>query len=199
MGSPMLYVPNLIDYIRLLLLVIVLYVKSVKKQAVLLILSDVLDLLDGYIARLLKQMTILGQILDMVVDRISSTIISILIIQHSPQYLTPFTLLIVIDISAHWLRHVCGFILKSHHKEIITVQPLLNLYYQSKILLTLLCFCYQGFLISFLLYINGELETVSKLFCSISFIPLILKVWISILQGWEGLKLLSALECEKSE
>ncbi|HEX2786289.1 MAG TPA: CDP-alcohol phosphatidyltransferase family protein [Ignavibacteria bacterium] len=81
----LLYIPNLLSIFRLILLIptgyLILFEFETKKNVIiaLMVLMYVTDLLDGYIARHLNQVSETGKIIDPLADKISVTVIALLI------------------------------------------------------------------------------------------------------------------------
>ena len=101
----LLYVPNIIGYFRLLFMVLSWYFAFTNQTLFLSFYaaSYLLDMADGYAARLLKQSSSFGALLDMVTDRLSSAgMFVVLAMMYEEQYMWWFTLL-AFDIGAHWL------------------------------------------------------------------------------------------------
>lgn len=103
--------------------------------------SQLLDGLDGYVARRLQQTTVYGAMLDMMLDRVSTTALLVILAKFYPVYTRWFIVIMLLDIVSHFL-HVYSSLLhgKRSHKTISTDQHwLLKLYYDSKLVLFILC------------------------------------------------------------
>ena len=95
-------------------------------------ISAELDIVDGFVARKLKQQSKLGTLLDFAIDRMSLVIaMSILIVlYHSHWYY--FCIVLFLDVGSHFIQLYSTIFTKhSHHKQLIS-NPLLKLYYSEK-------------------------------------------------------------------
>lgn len=105
---PVLYVANLVDYCRILALIIAVLVEKVFPQMTiaLLCVSDGLDSIDGYLARKLNQTSTLGAVLDMATDRAAPAAIAILIAGRAGTGALGYigSIFTIIDIVSHWIR-----------------------------------------------------------------------------------------------
>eukprot|EP00922_Rhytidocystis_sp_ex-Travisia-forbesii_P014615 GHVS01021832.1.p1 GENE.GHVS01021832.1~~GHVS01021832.1.p1 ORF type:complete len:153 (+),score=17.24 GHVS01021832.1:125-583(+) len=146
-SSVFFYMPNIIGYLRILLVALSVGFSSSPSclpTVVLYTSSQCLDALDGWIARRLGQATLFGAVLDQLTDRMSTLCLYILNIAAHPAYTTGILLLCVIDISGHWIHTLssalCG---KASHKCIPEGNLFLRLYYQqpSRRTTTVVCVC----------------------------------------------------------
>ncbi|CAH8458365.1 unnamed protein product [Heterobilharzia americana] len=138
-----LFVPNILGYIRIVLLLLACCFMKNNCEITLLtyIISCLLDAVDGHAARSLNQSTKFGAMLDMIVDRCSTMCLLGCLIYFYPSYMFFFQLSMVIDIASHWL-HLHSSILSgsSSHKVIdLKSNPFLRLYYTNKVVLFLMC------------------------------------------------------------
>lgn len=136
-------IPNLIGYLRIVLVVIAFCICFTHPYWFVCLYgaSQLLDGLDGYVARRLQQATMYGAMLDMVLDRVSTTALLIILAKFYPAYTRWFIVLMLLDIVSHFL-HIYSSLLhgKRSHKTISTHQHwLLRLYYDSKPVLFTLC------------------------------------------------------------
>jgi len=133
-----LYVANILDYIRLIVVVIGFYLGKTHPNVFLItyFISFACDALDGYAARLLKQCSRLGGSLDMIIDRISTAGLLMLISQLYPSYSEIFIFLMMLDIGSHWLQTTSAMIGENskqiNHKNLKEPFLLLDLYYKQK-------------------------------------------------------------------
>lgn len=120
-------------------------------------ISQILDAFDGYFARLLSQETKFGAMLDMITDRCSTVIIIILAITLNKNYISPMILLLIGDISGHWLYMISSILSgKSSHKNTEkNMWPILKLYYSNKPLLFTLHACNE--VLWLILYAQGSI------------------------------------------
>lgn len=135
------FVPNLIGYGRVILLIASLFFMMSDPYTAMSLywLSAFLDAFDGMAARHFNQGTIFGGVLDMVTDRCSTLCLMMTCGQLYPNYMVAFQLLAVLDISSHWMQMhsslTCG---KTSHKFIdLKENAILRLYYTKPVLFTL--------------------------------------------------------------
>ncbi|KAH9284793.1 CDP-diacylglycerol--inositol 3-phosphatidyltransferase [Echinococcus granulosus] len=138
-----LFIPNLIGYVRILLLLYACWYMSTDpvRAAVSYLLSALLDAFDGHVARLLDQSTKFGAALDMLSDRCTTTCLLFTLGTFYPRYLFFFQISACIDIASHWL-HVQSSIQggSSSHKTIsLDGNPLLRIYYTNRVVLFIMC------------------------------------------------------------
>lgn len=126
----LLFIPNLIGYVRVVLtltaLTLMLCVPSVWLLAILLYLTSfILDLFDGMAARKFQQTSSFGGLLDMITDRCSTLgLLYVLGTATSTNegpvvHRLAFLMLIILDISSHWCQQYSTTALQynSHHKS----------------------------------------------------------------------------------
>jgi CDP-diacylglycerol--inositol 3-phosphatidyltransferase len=151
-----LLIPNLIGYIRILLVVLAFYICFNYPYWFLVCYSSsqLLDALDGYAARYFQQSTRYGAMLDMVTDRGSTAALLIALAKLYPAYTRLFMAVIVLDIIAHFAYVYSTLIYgKASHKLVSKTQnQLLRIYYSSKPVLFLLCLGNEAYLL--LLYLG---------------------------------------------
>lgn len=92
-------IPNILSMFRLLLLPVIVYMYMHQKDyvltAVLLLISGVTDLLDGYIARTFNMMSDLGKILDPVADKATQAVILLCLVTRFRWLVIPFMCIVV--------------------------------------------------------------------------------------------------------
>ncbi|XP_018644896.1 CDP-diacylglycerol--inositol 3-phosphatidyltransferase [Schistosoma mansoni] len=142
--SVFLFIPNVIGYIRIVLLFQACYFMKTNCELTLLtyIISCLLDAVDGCAARALNQSTKFGAMLDMIVDRCSTMCLLACLIYFYPSYILLFQFSMIVDIASHWL-HLHSSVLsgKSSHKFIdLKANRFLKLYYTNRIILFLMLF-----------------------------------------------------------
>lgn len=103
MVSVYLYVPNLIGYVRVVLALVGygMALTDFRVTVVCYLLSQLLDAADGYAARVLKQSSSFGAVLDMVTDRASTTCLCIVLAHFYPTYILGLTALVMLDMFSH--------------------------------------------------------------------------------------------------
>ena len=140
-----LFVPNVIGYVRLLFLCMAVFYFESYYFKVFYGLNFVLDGIDGTAARYFNQCTRFGYALDMILDRIGSTL---LFIKLSHLHLKELWILCMfLDISSHWFATLSSS--ETHKKP---RNQILKLYYDN---LLLVCLCSEGFL---MLMIDAQLN-----------------------------------------
>lgn len=137
------FVPNLIGYGRIILALLSFYYMPTNHimAASMYILSGFLDAFDGHAARALNQATKFGAMLDMLTDRCGTMCLLVTLSHFYPQYMFLFQISMTIDISCHWL-HLHTTLLagrKSHKGEDSNTNPILRIYYTSKVVLFFMC------------------------------------------------------------
>lgn len=146
--SVLFYVPNLICYIRLIFII---YAACIFRHSPLLavtffITSEILDVLDGYSARLLEQTSYTGAILDYTIDRAAICLFSVMMAILYPNLWLLFAGILMLDTASH-ITHIYAslFLKRKHHKELSASNSyLLNLYYSNKAVLFLCCFFHNN-------------------------------------------------------
>lgn len=100
------YYPNLIGYARIAFMILSFYFAFSNWKLTLFcyLMAFGGDVVDGYVARLFKQSSIYGGILDMVTDRVSTCGFLAIVSQLYPSYTFVFIMLIVLDIGSHWFH-----------------------------------------------------------------------------------------------
>jgi len=158
MGRPnvFLYVPNVIGYVRILLLGCSFYFMFNNHRLALTLYSASygLDAIDGLAARLFNQSSLFGSMLDMLTDRISTICLLMTLGHLYTNLFTVFQVLLSVDIVSHWLHFFSANIQgRSSHKSLDgETNLLLRLYYERKLVLTIVCAAEQLFYCSMLVY-----------------------------------------------
>lgn len=92
-------IPNILSIFRLLLLPVIVYTYMNQKDyvltGVLLLVSGITDLLDGYIARTFNMMSDLGKILDPVADKATQAVILLCLVTRFRWLVIPFMCIVV--------------------------------------------------------------------------------------------------------
>lgn len=197
-----LFVPNLIGYVRILLLGFSFYYMPTNYSSAMLLysLSYLMDAFDGLAARLFNQSSIFGSMLDMLTDRVSTMCLLMTLGHLYANYFIVFQLLLVIDIVSHWLHFFSSQIQgKSSHKIFDAKSNILmRLYYENKFILTIVCAMEQIFYCSLLVYYH-EYENInyrSYLYkLNITGLPaIIFKNYINLLQVLNASKVIGAID-----
>jgi CDP-diacylglycerol--inositol 3-phosphatidyltransferase len=101
-----LFIPNIIGYFRIALLLSATYYSRTNPVATILSygISQLLDLFDGMAARYFDQSTTFGSVLDMVCDRLADAIMLAILANLYPDYAFFFYFDIMLDIGSHWYQ-----------------------------------------------------------------------------------------------
>ncbi len=126
------FIPNIIDYVRILLLFASVFLTGGKFAATY-ALSVSLDYFDGYSARALNQTSILGGILDMVIDRVSTMLILSKIAVEQKAYSTWCLLYSIIDFIAHFVFFLASVYSGTSHKK-MSDNIFMSIYYNQSFL-----------------------------------------------------------------
>eukprot|EP01120_Amphizonella_sp_Union-15-10_P017114 TRINITY_DN9410_c0_g1_i2.p1 TRINITY_DN9410_c0_g1~~TRINITY_DN9410_c0_g1_i2.p1 ORF type:complete len:252 (+),score=35.82 TRINITY_DN9410_c0_g1_i2:100-756(+) len=148
MVSVYFFVPNLIGYTRILLAIYGFYVCFSQPLIFLALyaISELLDAVDGHVARALDQSSRFGAVLDMVTDRASTSALLVVLSVLYPKYIYLFMALISLDLISHY-AHLSSSLISgaTSHKKIRPDQSwFLKLYYHNRFVLFLLCFANEG-------------------------------------------------------
>ncbi|KAJ1954906.1 phosphatidylinositol synthase 1 (CDP-alcohol phosphatidyltransferase1), partial [Linderina pennispora] len=116
------FVPNLIGYSRVALTAVAVYSMYNEHWLAMFFsyaISELLDAADGYYARKLHQCSKFGEVLDMVTDRCTTTVLLTYLAQLYPKCALIFCLLISLDISSHYMQMYSQLITgKTNHKQV---------------------------------------------------------------------------------
>ncbi|KAJ2137629.1 phosphatidylinositol synthase 1 (CDP-alcohol phosphatidyltransferase1) [Coemansia sp. RSA 678] len=158
------FVPNLIGYTRVGLAaaaVFGMYYEHPFLTFVAYGISEFLDVADGYYARKLGQCSKLGEVLDMVTDRCTTTVLLVYLAQlyQSNMLALLFCFIVSLDISSHYMQMYSQLVTgKTNHKEMGDDSHwILKAYYTDRRVLFAFCFGNEAFFL--LLYLNKYLPT----------------------------------------
>lgn len=201
-----LFVPNLIGYARILLLGSSFYfmLNNYSLAILLYLLSALLDAFDGLAARLFIQSSVFGSILDMLTDRVSTMGILMTLGHLYVDYFFVFQMLLVIDIVSHWVHFFSASLQGkvSHKISDRQTNPLMRLYYESKLVLTTVCAIEQIFYCSLLVYYheqdNAELATYLLWPIIIGAPVIMFKNYINLLQTIGACRSLGAIDSRRA-
>lgn len=148
-----LFVPNLIGYARIVLAIVSFYFMPTCPSISVFcyLLSGLLDAFDGHAARYLNQGTKFGAMLDMLTDRCATMCLCVVLAIFYPKWAIFFQLSMSLDMASHWL-HMHSSMMKgsSSHKTIdLSGNPILRLYYTSRVCVFLIIIYLIFFLIIF--------------------------------------------------
>ncbi|KAI9501489.1 phosphatidylinositol synthase 1 (CDP-alcohol phosphatidyltransferase1) [Coemansia spiralis] len=197
------FVPNLIGYSRVFLTIVAafsMYYKCPTTMFLSYALSELLDAADGYYARKLNQCSKFGEVLDMVTDRCTTTILLTYLseLYQSRPLAIVFNLLIALDISSHYMQMYSQLITgKTNHKQMDeSAHWILKAYYTDRRVLFGFCFGNEAFFL--LMYMNKFLEGyafyISALFTAATFPVFFIKNVINLVQLYESAKDLAKLD-----
>ena len=142
-GKVLWYVPNLIGYLRVAL-VLCAFGNALQRPKLCLsayFFAFVCDELDGRAARTFRQCSAFGAVLDMATDRVSTAGLMVVLAALLPTAAPLLAILLSLDVGAHWLRTAAAQAQGKHHKKVSTVATngLLKLYYRSRIFMGYCC------------------------------------------------------------
>lgn len=147
----MLYKPNIIGYVRLILLLSSIFAERLAFLT-LYFSSVALDYFDGFFARMFHEESKLGASLDMITDRISTTILCCKIIASKPAYAIRCMVYVFVDLLSHFLYFVSMVHGGTHHK-LFDGNPLISFYY-NPIVLKIMCCGSEAYFMA--LYYTGK-------------------------------------------
>lgn len=193
-----LFVPNIIGYARIILLGLSFYhmIRSHRLGMMLYLASNALDAVDGLAARMLNQSSILGSMLDMLTDRISTMCLLVTLSHLYSGYFQIILLLLSIDITSHWLHFFAAKLrgAESHkYSPDIDMNSMMKLYYGNKLVLTSVCGSEQIFYGSALMA-HFEPNSYFIYIASVCLPGLIFKNWINLLQIYHSSKSIASLD-----
>jgi CDP-diacylglycerol--inositol 3-phosphatidyltransferase len=164
MVSLWLYVPNIIDYFRIIFMFVA-YIYADSDPYVFFFcyaISQILDMFDGIAARALRQTSKFGAMLDMVTDRCSTVGLLVVIAQRYPQWTLYCHIFIWLDIFSHWAHMLATISSGSEsHKNIKDGPWLLRKYYQVRAFMVILIIGAEGFPLS--LYLLSHKEVLPQI------------------------------------
>lgn len=209
MTSIFLYIANILDYIRIVSLIISLfYAKTDPIMFVsLYAFSMSMDLFDGMAARHFNQTSYLGMVLDMAIDRVTTASLLFILSNLYPDFYVAFCSLMILDIGSHWIQVYSALISSNkgvqNHKELKERFYLLGLYYNNKLVLFVCCVGAELFLLQLYLVYFYKGLAVNSLFNIILWISggiYIYKQFMSVLQLISSsLRIVDIQEQEKKE
>ncbi|CRH02406.1 CDP-diacylglycerol--inositol 3-phosphatidyltransferase, putative [Plasmodium relictum] len=201
-----LYIPNIIGYIRVILALLGF---MVCQQNLLIFIifystSQILDALDGWTARKFNQTSVFGQILDQITDRLSTSLLYLLISSVYDKYIILIGLIMIADIGGHYFHSTsCAIAGNKTHKKIEKGNRFLKLYYERQSVMVICIIAYESFLIStYLLKVTSDKSLIYKLsdyILKISFPLAAFKVFTNVSQGVYGVKRLVEMDYKKND
>ena len=153
--SVYLYIPNLIGYVRVILLVVCYCTFDINPSLFYgsYLISFFLDAADGIAARYFNQCSDFGAILDMLTDRVATLMLAFIAVQiPGAEYKWAIVLFSCLDIIGHWCQYIAAAWLAKHHKEVKNKFKILDIYYSNKPMLAILCMTAEFFFLSYIYY-----------------------------------------------
>ncbi|KAA1071356.1 CDP-diacylglycerol-inositol 3-phosphatidyltransferase [Puccinia graminis f. sp. tritici] len=130
-----LFLPNLIGYTRIILAAVSLHFMSYHPIycTIAYIISQLLDAVDGQVARMLGQTSKFGAVLDMVTDRCTTSCLLCFLSSVYPQWAIMFQSLIALDFASHYIHMYSSMVAGSKsHKTVSKKQSrILHSYYTN--------------------------------------------------------------------
>eukprot|EP00158_Paraphelidium_tribonemae_P001857 Partr_v1_DN24881_c0_g1_i2_m29766 putative cdp-diacylglycerol--inositol 3-phosphatidyltransferase len=182
------YAPNVVGYLRIMLLGMACYWMPTNPWLTIAAysLSCLLDAIDGHLARLLNQCTKFGAALDMVIDRSTTTCLLLYLSRVHPEWMPLFQALIALDFTSHYMQMYSTVASggSNSHKAIESHEPwLLKMYYGNNKILFSLCALNELFWL--LVYLWGVESSTSGL----GDVERTRVLWLAMWVGpWCGLK-----------
>ncbi|KAK9117721.1 hypothetical protein Sjap_016668 [Stephania japonica] len=197
-----LYIPNIIGYIRIFVncYAFARCLNNKKLFVLLYFISFVLDGLDGWCARKFNQVSTLGAVLDMVVDRVSTN--SLLVILS--QYYSPglfFLAFLGLDISSHWLQMYSTFLSgKASHKDVKDSNYwLLKTYYGNRTFMAYCCIAAEVFyLILYYIANNQPNSLIDVMINAVKHNSLVRFPLILSMIGWATKQIINVIQIKTS-
>ncbi len=149
-SSVFMYVPNLIGYARVACLFYALQHAFSCWSGFLWFYAagQILDGVDGWAARKLKQDTKFGAVLDMVTDRVSTNMLYFVLAIMNPDKYMCLGLVAALDYASHWFRMCAASMSGAHHKSIGSNRNwLLRMYYTKKAFMLVCCVAQEAYLL----------------------------------------------------
>ena len=192
------YVPNLIGYLRIALLLWAFVAENIEKELFLSLyaFSFLLDAVDGWAARYFSQSSTYGAVLDMITDRAATLALVMALLKIHPTFSLAFTALATLDLTSHYTRMYVSFSerVTSHKSVKKSSSALLRIYYTSRIVMGALCVGQEAFYL-WLYYSQDTITLISQIVSSWAlgaiFVLFALKQCVNFLQLCEGMVSLS--------
>lgn len=198
------FIPNLIGYIRVVLAAIACFSMFYEYPMLMFLsygASEFLDVADGYYARKFNQCSKFGEVLDMVTDRCTTTVLITYLCQLYPRLALPFCLLISLDISSHYMQMYSQLITgKTNHKQMDSqAHWVLKAYYTNRKVLFAFCLGNEAFfLFAYMLqYPDAFPYALSLMLAVIAFPICVIKNVINVVQLYESAKDLAKLDAQQ--
>ncbi|KAJ1722124.1 phosphatidylinositol synthase 1 (CDP-alcohol phosphatidyltransferase1) [Coemansia erecta] len=198
------FVPNLIGYSRVFLTAVAGYSMFASRPVLMTVsyaLSELLDAADGHYARKLNQCSKFGEVLDMVTDRCTTTILLTYLTHLYPMFAVPFAFLVSLDVSSHYMQMYAQLITgKTNHKQMDEGKHwVLRAYYTDRRVLFAFCFGNEAFflLLYVIAYLSDVAQVVAIVLCVAMFPLFAIKNIINVIQLCESAKDLAKLDADQ--
>lgn len=173
------YVPNLIDYLRIILLLFIPFnYQNIVITTVLFFFVFALDGIDGKIARKLQQTSIFGDMLDLFTDLASELILLMILVVYHPHFTAIFIFLALLTLFGHFSHvYLAAFGEKKFEfrkQNKLGINVILKKYLDAGLFMTILQVSWYCFLYG--LYLNHFYSFIGIIMSSIFFIPFFLRV-----------------------
>jgi len=202
-----LYYPNLIGYVRIGLSIFAFWAGCRKDEkgflwfVIAMGSSQLLDIADGMVARAYDQCTLFGQLLDMMVDRMS-TVLSVFLnvaIMKDDRIKVALAVMLITDVSGHWVNTLATSMIDStaSHKTVDDCDglPFLELYYTNKICMLVAHSSYEIFLMAlYASFVVPRLRDVWQVILIVTSIPAAFKCYTNGIQIVYGMRRLARFE-----
>lgn len=205
-GQVLLYVPNLIGYARIILLIASLFfmLNDPWTTAGLYMSSALLDAFDGHAARILNQCSKFGAMLDMLTDRVATSMLLMALSVLYPKFSIFFQLSMGLDIWAHWLHmHTVQELGRASHKAFgPDSNPILRIYYTNRIVLFFMCAGNEIFYSSLYFWAFTDLNGIVPVLVYVSLPIAVIKSGIALVQlvyAARNLAELDAIQASKKQ
>lgn len=190
------YIPNLLGYFRIFLLMAVVYCFFSRPVQVFIFyfIFSIIDAVDGAIAKWLRQQSKLGAMLDFVVDRIGLAVIAVGLGIMYPSFWGVFLAVLLLDMGSHYSQLFLAMSCAEATHKLAGIRPrsLLAKYYdqQKRGFMLYCCFSHDMFLAMCYWYLFYPKAIVITL--GILLLPgFLLKTWIHVLQIINAASILS--------
>ncbi|CDS11264.1 hypothetical protein LRAMOSA03527 [Lichtheimia ramosa] len=198
-----LYIPNIIGYTRIILASASLYYMPwhPKVCTILYCISCLLDAVDGNAARYFDQCSKFGAVLDMVTDRSTTTCLLCFLSLKYPAWTILFQFLISLDFSSHYMHMYSSMTegSSSHKKISQSSNRFLQLYYNSNVVLFIMCAGNELFFVALYVFkfFQGPINAAWWVVFAVSGVICFLKQFINVIQIVNASRVLATIDKEE--
>ncbi|KAJ8652502.1 hypothetical protein O0I10_011826 [Lichtheimia ornata] len=198
-----LYIPNIIGYTRIILASAALYYMPwhPKVCTILYCISCLLDAVDGNAARYFDQCSKFGAVLDMVTDRSTTTCLLCFLSLKYPAWTILFQFLISLDFSSHYMHMYSSMTegSSSHKKISQSSNRFLQLYYNSNVVLFIMCAGNELFFVALYVFkfFQGPINAAWWIVFAVSGVICFLKQFINVIQIVNASRVLATIDKEE--